>query len=185
MTSAATELDEPRSWAPSLDRWGAAFAGALVGLATFRMLETLWDALARGSEVEWVSDNISWLSGGSAIACLFLAGFISGWVPGIRGTGVGAMNGLMAWALILVGTLVVDLPSTFHIFNTAATAAEQATDVDTFWAPFVALAGGLVAAAFGGTLAGQARRNWARDRAEATDTRSRGVRPGSSQPVAG
>src|SRR5687767_7758175 len=37
MTTAASELDERRSWGPSLDRWGAAFAGALIGLATFRM----------------------------------------------------------------------------------------------------------------------------------------------------
>jgi hypothetical protein len=185
MTTAVSELREERSWAPSLNRWGAAFGGALIGLATFRMLETLWDALSRGSEVDWVAENINWLSGGSAIACLFLAGFISGWIPGFRSAGVGVMNGLMAWALILVGTLVVDLPATFHIFNTAAAAAERATDVDVFWAPFVALAGGLIAAALGGVLGGEAHRDRARDGVEVTETSSRTAHPGPRQPVTG
>jgi len=185
MTTAESELDERRAAGPSLERWGAAFAGALIGLATFRMLETLWDALSRGSEIAWVRDNISWFSGGSAIACLFIAGFISGWIPGARTIGAGLLNGLMAWALILVGTLVVDLPRTFHIFTRAATAVERATDIDSFWAPFVAMAGGLVAASLGGVLASQAHRSWARDHVEMTDRSPRVVRRGPSQPVTG
>ena len=97
----------------------------------------------------------------------------------------GPISVLLRKALILVGTLVVDLPRTFHIVTTAATAAERATDVaHSFWAPFVALAGGLVAAALGGALAGQTRRTWGPGPG-GDHRRPRAMWPGPGQPVAG
>src|SRR5205814_4364612 len=82
---------------PSMIRWGAVFGGAVLGLGLLTLLSAFWFALAYGSKVAGVRDNIEWYIGISAIVSLFIAGYLSGFLSSTRGWGAGLMNGLTIW----------------------------------------------------------------------------------------
>lgn len=163
MTTRATEVG---AWqggpatSPEKIRWGAVFAGTVLGLALLALLTTLWFALAYGSRVQAVRGNLEWYVGISAIACLFLAGLLSGWLSGVRGAGAGFFNGMTIWAMILVLTLAVGVPAIMNVFNLGRVIqpidrAAGIIGVDSaFWATFWAILGGLLASAIGGAIGG-------------------------------
>ena len=62
------------STSPQRIRWGAVFAGVVVGLALLALLTTLWFALAFNSDVETVRVNLEWYVGITAIASLIIGG---------------------------------------------------------------------------------------------------------------
>lgn len=139
-----------RPSAPSFVRWGAVFAGAIVGLATLFLFNSLWVALGNGSDMDFVARNIHWFGLASSLVALFLAGLIAGWMSDRSDLGVGLVNGLTVWALVLVATLVLDVPSSLEVFGfTAAPLSEWGAD--PLWATFWSLSGGLVVALVGGT----------------------------------
>ena len=102
---------------PQRVRWGAVFAGVVLGLALLALLTTLWFALAYNSNVDVVRDNLEWFIGGTAVAALFLGGLLSGWLSGVRGPGSGFFNGITMWGLILIVAVAVGLPAVFNIFD--------------------------------------------------------------------
>ena len=55
---------------PQKIRWGAVFAGTVLGLALLTLLTALWFALAYGSGMDEVRTNLEWYVGTSAIVCL-------------------------------------------------------------------------------------------------------------------
>lgn len=165
MTTRATEVG---AWqggsatSPQKIRWGAVFAGTVLGLALLALLTTLWFALAYGSGVQEVRVNLEWYVGISAIVCLFLGGLLSGWLSGVRGAGAGLFNGMTIWAMILVLTLAVGVPAIMNVFNLGrviqpsdGTGATGIMGVDSaFWATFWAILGGLLASSIGGAIGG-------------------------------
>lgn len=148
--------------APSLIRWGAVFAGAIVGLAILFLFNALWVALADGSDIDFVSRNLHWFGLASSLVGLFAGGLLAGWMSGHGGTGLGLINGLAVWGLILIGTLLLDVPNSLEVFGfTAAPLSEWGAD--PLWATFWSLLGGLVVAVVGGVLGGGLPRpEWAR-----------------------
>ena len=104
---------------PQRIRWGAVFAGVVVGLALLALLTTLWFALAFNSDVETVPVNLEWYVGITAIASLFIGGLLAGWLSGVRGAGSGLFNGITMWGLILIVALAVGIPAIFNVFPTS------------------------------------------------------------------
>lgn len=147
---------------PQRIRWGAVFAGAVLGIALLALLTTLWFALAYGSEMDQIRTNLEWYVGISAIACLFIAGMLAGWLSGVHGVGSGFFNGVTIWALMLIITLSVGVPAILNVFNLGRVTQLDvesggllASDADTIlWASFLSILGGLVASGLGGMIGG-------------------------------
>jgi hypothetical protein len=151
----------PAAASPQKIRWGAVFAGTVLGLALLALLTTLWYALAYGSGVDQVRSNLEWYVGISAIVCLFLGGLLSGWLSGVRGAAAGFFNGMTIWAMILVLTLAIGVPSLMNVFNLGrVTQLADGTSTgiigvdNALWATFWAILGGLLASAIGGAIGG-------------------------------
>ena len=142
-------------------RWGPVFAGAVIGLAVFVLLDTLWLASAASGSGGWVRDNLSWLLVGSAAFALLLTGAVAGAYAGVRGPLAGVANGVTAWGLLLVLAATAVVP---RLVNPASaigvgTGTFGGLDaVDGLWTLFWSLLVGLVVAAFGGLLGGLFRR---------------------------
>ncbi len=152
-----TRMHDPARQAPTLIRWGPVFAGAVVGLAIMLLLSSLWVAIGQGTGVEGVANNLHWFGLVSVIVALFVAAYLAGWLGGSRGWGPGLVNGLTVWALILVGTLLIGVPSALRIFDAAAGPVQELADAP-LWATFWSLLGGLVVAVIGGAMGGSAPR---------------------------
>ncbi|HEX6330180.1 MAG TPA: hypothetical protein VF129_02665 [Actinomycetota bacterium] len=144
---------------PQRIRWGAVFGGAVIGIALLAMLSALWFALGYGAGADVIRANIEWYVGASAIASLFVAGLLAGWLSGVHGAGSGFFNGLAIWALMVVLTIVAGVPATINVLSLGTV-----TEIDTpllepaadtvLWATFLAIAVGLVASGLGGALGG-------------------------------
>lgn len=157
-TTAVAAVGSP---SPQRIRWGAVFGGGILGIASLVLLTSLWFALAYGSSVDVIRDNLEWFVGGSAIACLFIAGLLAGWLSGVHGAGSGFFNGVTIWALILLLTISVGVPAVLNVLNfgrvealdTTGTLLDPAADT-VLWATFLAIVGGLVASGLGGAIGG-------------------------------
>lgn len=145
---------------PQRIRWGAVFGGAVIGIALLALLTTLWFALAFGSGMEQIRGNLEWYVGGSAVACLFVAGLLAGWLSGVNGAGSGFFNGVTIWALILIVVLSVGIPAILNVLNLGRVAQIEVTGgllangEDILWAAFLSILGGLVACGLGGMIGG-------------------------------
>ena len=149
------------SASPQRIRWGAVFAGTVLGLALLALVTTLWLALGFNSGVDDIRANIEWYIGGTAVACLFLGALLAGWLSGVRGAGSGFVNGITMWGLIFLVSLAIGLPSIFNVFNLGrvSSIAEGTTLLDAsvdgaLWASFWTILGGFVAAGLGGLIGG-------------------------------
>lgn len=144
---------------PQRVRWGAVFAGAVIGLGLLVLLTTLWVSLGFGSDVEQIRDNLEWYVGFSAVGCLFVAGILAGWLSGVRGAGSGFFNGVTIWALMLVLTITAGIPAVINVLNLGRlidvdTGGLLATNETVWWATFFAIVGGLLASGIGGAIGG-------------------------------
>jgi len=146
---------------PQRIRWGAVFAGAVLGIALLALLTTLWFALAYATGNDQIRTNIEWYVGISGIVCLFLAGLLAGWLSGVQGLGSGFFNGVTIWALMLILTLSVGVPAVMNVFNLGRVTQLEAqaggllsTDSNVLWATFFSIVGGLVASGLGGAIGG-------------------------------
>ena len=181
--------------APNLVRWGAVFAGTIISLGFFALLSALWLALSYGDAEagSWVSGNLAWFLGGTAVAALFLAGLLSGYLSGVRGAGSGLLNGLTAWGLLFVTSVVTVVPGLTAITtNLGAGLASGANPLGTgigesgggvsaesaVWTTFWSLLIGAVVAALGGIAGGAAKRS-----AKIADTDVRGADPDAVYPT--
>ena len=145
-----------------LIEWRAVFGGAVLGLAFFALLSTLWVALAYGSDIAQVATNIQWFIAGSAIFAMFFGGHLAGLLSGVRGGGAGFFNGSTVWAMILLVGLSVGVPTAGQIFNVTTPVVEDVVDTATIssttaWAAFFSLLIGFAAAAIGGIMGGASR----------------------------
>jgi hypothetical protein len=138
--------------------WGAIFGGAVVGLALLALLSALWLALAFESQMDVVRSNLEWYIGGSALACLFLGGLITGYLAGIRSLASGVLHAWALWGLILIATVALGIPSVLNIFGLGRVTSELdggvVTNANALWASFWTILGGFLAAGLGGAIGG-------------------------------
>jgi hypothetical protein len=142
-------------------KWGAILGGLVLGLALLLLLSALWLALAYGSGIDMIRDDVGWFIGGSAIASLFVAGILTGYLSGVRGAGTGMLHGFTLWGVLIVIAITVGIPSLLNVFGLRQIADEAVTsglieagDDATLWVTFWTLLGGFVAAGFGGMIGG-------------------------------
>lgn len=142
-------------------KWSAVLGGLVLGLALLLLLSSLWLAVAYGSEVGGVRDNVEWYIGGSAIASLFVAGILTGFLSGVRGAGTGMLHGFALWGLLIVVAITVGVPSILNVFGLRQIADEAisgrlvATGYEgALWVTFWTILGGFVASGVGGMLGG-------------------------------
>lgn len=144
-------------------RWGPVFAGAVIGLAVFVLLDTLWLASAASGSGGWIRDHLTGLLVASAAFALLLTGSVAGAYAGVRGPMAGSANGVTAWGLLLVlaATAVVPRlinPASALGVGTGAAVPGGLDGVTALWTLFWSLLIGLVLAAVGGLLGGLLRR---------------------------
>src|SRR5215211_3351050 len=144
---------------PQRIRWGAVFAGVVLGTALLALLTTLWFALAFNSDVDTVRINLEWYVGITAIVSLFIGGLLAGWLSGVRGAGTGLFNGVTVWGLVLIVALAVGIPAVFNVFNLGRVSSIadgtglSTSGVDTaLWASFWTILGGVLASGLGGMI---------------------------------
>lgn len=162
MDRTVTIGDYEEAGGPTRVRWGAVIAGGVLAVALLLLLSSFWMALGFGSQVDAVAKNLEWFIGGSAIACLFVGGWVAGRMSGVRGAGAGIAHGATLWAVVLLVTLSIGIPAVLNILNLGRVATEigrqssviaQGVDA-SLWATFLSLVGALVAAAIGGLIGG-------------------------------
>jgi hypothetical protein len=156
-----TDYERVERTRPSLIRWGAIFGGAVLGLGLLTLLTAFWFALAYGSKISGVRNNLEWYVGISAIVSLFVAGYLAGWLSSTRGWGAGMINGLSIWGLLVIATVGVGVPTLLNVFNVGSAAASSAGTLRAFGvsnaplcATFWSMLGALAAAALGGAVGG-------------------------------
>jgi hypothetical protein len=146
---------------PQRIRWGAVFAGVVLGMALLALVSTLWFALAFNSNIDTIRVNLEWYVGISAVVALFIGGLLAGWLSGVRGAGSGFFNGITMWGLILIVALAIGIPAVFNVFNLGrVTAIAEGTTVTgsgvntALWASFWTILGGFLASGLGGLIGG-------------------------------
>jgi hypothetical protein len=158
-----TSVENDETAGRTLIRWSAVFAGTLLGLATLALLTSLWLALANASHVDVIQRNLEWFIGVSAVACLFLAGLLAGYLSGVRGAGTGFLHGATIWALLMIVSLSVGIPAILNVFNIGQLSQDvQATTTgvtsqpvyNALWGAFWTILGGFIAAGIGGAIGG-------------------------------
>lgn len=151
----ATEARPRGNGVADLVRWGPVVSGVVVGLGVFALFDVLWLAIADGNGNGWIYDNLGWFVGGTAIAALLVAGFVAGLLAGVRGAGAGLANGVTAWGLLVVLTMVGGIPGMLGLGGSLDLG--WSTD-RVLWTTFWSLLIGLGAAGLGGLLGGVLRR---------------------------
>ena len=158
LTTGAHGSGAPRSETrPNLVRWGAVLSGAVVGVAVFALLTTLWLALAYSSDLQWWRTTLDWWIGGTAIVAAFVAGALAGWLSGARGAAAGLANSVTVWGLVTVTAVLGGIPVGVGYFGIGGLNL-VALPGTSLWTGFWSLLIGLGAAALGGALGGSAHR---------------------------
>ena len=159
-------------------RWSAVFGGLVLGLATLLLLTALWLALAYGSHMTRISANLDWYIGISAIASLFIAGILTGYLSGVRGAVTGMVHGFALWGVLILVTFTVGIPTILNVFGLQSIADQaisgrliQTGDEGALWATFWTILGGFAAAGLGGMIGGLATRRSTRSMVTATSSR--------------
>jgi hypothetical protein len=142
---------------PQLVRWGSVFAGTIIALGAFVLLNSLWLALSFANHDSVVYNNLSWWIAGTAVFCMFLAGLVAGLTSGARGAGAGSLTALTTWGLVAIVVAVVVVP-TFSLGHvpTFVTVSGHVYKINylTFWTVFWSVLIGLGAALLGGLIGG-------------------------------
>jgi len=163
MRTYATETDMVRVDADArtpLIRWSAVFGGLVLGLALLILLTTLWLALAHGSDVTQIRNNLEWYIGGSAVLALFVGAIVTGYLSGVRRAGTGMLHGFALWGLLLLIGFTVGIPAILNVFSLGRIVTEASDTLlspsanAALWATFWTILGGFVAAGIGGAIGG-------------------------------
>jgi hypothetical protein len=174
----------PTGVAPNLVRWGAVFSGTIVALATFALVNALWLGIAY-SNGGFVSDNLSWFIGGTAIFAMFVAGLMAGFLSGVRGALAGMLNGMTAWGLVFLGSVLSVVPGLAQVVNNISGSGSISVNggavlsgQDVAWTTFWSLLIGAATAVIGGLVGGAMKRD-----AKVAPTDARGLEVGDAYPT--
>jgi hypothetical protein len=151
---------------PDLVRWGPVFAGVIIGLGFFALLNSLWFAIAFTTAGGWVSDALAWFVGVTAAVSLLIAGWIAGALAGVRGPLAGLVNGMAAWGLLFILSVTAVLPGAANLTGAGIPEGAEVigpggaglTAGSAMWTAFWSLLVGLVLAAAGGIAGGRMNR---------------------------
>lgn len=167
--------DSQAQVAPNLVRWGAVFAGTVIALGLFALVNSLWLAIAY-SDADgsgWITGNLAWFLGGTAVVSLFLAGLLAGFLSGVRGAKSGLLNGLTAWGVLFVASVLTVVPGLTAITTNLGTGIAAGTNTiggavgpaggavsaeSAVWTTFWSLLIGAAVAGLGGIAGGAAKR---------------------------
>lgn len=139
--------------------WGAIFAGGVVALGAQLLLTLLgiaiglstFEPLTEGaiSQAVGIGAGIWWTV--TALVSLFLGGWTAGRLSGMPLRQDAMMNGIIAWALVTLLSVVLVGTGTGVIIGGAFNDITNASAMSAWWA-FIAMVAGVVAAAIGGML---------------------------------
>lgn len=149
--TAERALVSGRSWVS----WGAVFSGALIGVAVMTLLDLFWYAIGAAGP-NFVSDNIAWFLGGTAIVATFLAGLFAGWFVSGRGPAIGVVHGLTEWGLLTFAVVAVG-PGVAALIRSMVGSGVLADGSSWLWASFWSVLIALAAAVVGGVIGGNIR----------------------------
>ncbi len=155
-------------------RWGPVWAGLVVTLSTFLLLELVFLALGWLSLAQGEADSTAgWTSGVIGLVAFFIGGLTAGATAMWRSVKDGLLQGVVMWALTTMGIIFLTLFGGGALFGSAADVLTQVAsiqrtnvpDVDldsavrtarsaTNWA-VLGLVLSLVAAGLGGALGGR------------------------------
>lgn len=162
--------------APRGIRWGAVWAGAVIALATFVVLQLLFFALGwldLGFTAQQGELAATVVSGVLALVAFFVGGLVAGAASPTVGRAEGLLQAVTMWALAVVGVVAITLAGGGALLGAAASAAAILTAPGPVDGEIVALARtvrdaagwgalglglALVAAALGGVVGGPAGR---------------------------
>lgn len=121
-------------------RWSAVWAGLLVALAMFILLELLffslgWLTLAQGEP----GSTAGWISALIGLFAFFAGGVVAGGSSIWRGAREGMMHGVLVWALGIVGIIFLTLFGGGALFGSLASAIGQAASLQQADLPAVEL----------------------------------------------
>ncbi|OLT05644.1 hypothetical protein BJF90_01050 [Pseudonocardia sp. CNS-004] len=134
------------------------FAGVIIGLGFFALLNSLWFAVAFSAGAGLVGVHLGWFAGVTAAVSLLIAGWVAGALAGVRGTLAGLVNGIAAWGLLFILSVAAVLPGAASLAGGGMPQAGPLTPASGMWTAFWSLLVGLVLAAVGGILGGRMRR---------------------------
>lgn len=157
-----------------LVRWGPVWAGLVVTLSTFLLLELVFFALGVLSLAQGEPGSTAgWMSGLIGLVAFFLGGLTAGATAMWRSARDGALQGFLVWALTTMGIMFLTLFGGGALFGSAAEvltqvssiqrsdlpAVDAASAIDTAraatnWA-VLGLVLALLAAAIGGAVGGK------------------------------
>lgn len=113
-------------------RWGPIWAGAVVAVPTFLVLQTLFFALGwldLGFEEGASATATSIVSGILALIAFFIGGLTAGASALWRSMGDGALHGVLVWALAIVGIITFALFGGGALLGPLATAVTEAVNL--------------------------------------------------------
>ena len=157
-----------------LVRWGPVWAGLLVTLSTFLLLQLVFFALGLLSLAQSEPGSTAgWMSGLIGFVAFFLGGLTAGATAMWRSAKDGALQGFLVWALTTMGIIFLTLFGGGALFGSAAEVLTQVSSIQrsdlpsvdaasaidtaraaTNWA-VLGLVLALLAAAVGGALGGR------------------------------
>jgi hypothetical protein len=159
MTTTYQEVTE--SSRSTLFKWSAVFGGLILGLGLLLLLSALWLALAYGSSLSAIRDHLDWYIGVSAIVSLFVGAILTGYLCGVGRVGTGMIHGFALWALLMLVTVLIGIPSVLNLFGLHTLANRVISgnllvlsSSGTLWASFWTILAGFIAAGIGGMIGG-------------------------------
>ncbi|NEK84477.1 permease [Blastococcus saxobsidens] len=90
-------------------RWGPVWAGLVVAMPTFLLLQLATLALGWWDIGSSSGNSADWISGVNGLIALFLGGLTAGATAVWRGLADGLLHGILVWALTVVALLVLTL----------------------------------------------------------------------------
>lgn len=107
-------------------RWGPVWAGLIVALPTFLLLQLAFFALGVIDVGGGAGSDDGWISGIIGLVAFFLGGLVAGASSRWRSASSGLLNGIMVWALGVVALLFITLLGGGALFGALSSALGQA-----------------------------------------------------------
>ena len=119
-------------------RWGPLWAGLVVALPTFLLLQLATLALGWWDIGSGSGNSADWISGVNGLIALFLGGLTAGATAVWRGLADGLLHGILVWALTVVSLLLLTLFGGGALLGSLAGAITDVAGIDRANLPDIA-----------------------------------------------